>query len=203
MPDKIERQVRYLEANPDIHMLSGSMLYIDESGQQVDRQTTLLAGERTFSGLMQNGCTVYGPTVMCRVATLRRLGGYDKRSRIEDYAAALCFTQAGYRVMVLDEVYTQYRRHGNNWTGNPVWSERLQLGQIFRSTPEYGEFIRHNLRGYFRDLAGNRKRAALRLLMNEPIAWTWNDVGVGIVKLLTPHSILRRMKRHRTTEHAA
>jgi alpha-1,3-rhamnosyltransferase len=190
LEDKVERQVRYLEANPDVHMLAGGLQFIDASGRVMERELKVRAGDQTFSDLMRNGCSVYGPTVMSRVETLRRLNGFDSRSRIEDYTTALHFARAGYRVVVLDEVLTQYRRHESNWTSKPIWAERLELGQIFRSTPEYRQFVRHSLRGYFRDLAGSNKIAACRLLMNEPIAWTWDDVGIGMLKLATPKRLL-------------
>jgi alpha-1,3-rhamnosyltransferase len=155
-------------------------------------------GEVTFRSLMLTGCNVSGPTVMTRTETLRALGGYDERVRVEDYSMALQFTAAGHRVVNTGEVYTLYRRHGNNWTARPIFEDRWLIGQRFRQTPEYPGFVRQNLAGYFRWLAGDRKRDALRLLFSEPVAWTWRDVGVGLIKLLVPAPLLAWRRRRRS-----
>jgi len=198
LPDKIERQVMFLEANPDVHMVCGGIQAIDENDHDLGFAANR-PGEVTFKGLMRNGCSVQGPTVMSRTDTLRHVGGYDENVRVEDYAMALRFTHDGHRVVCLDEVYTKYRRHGKNWTSRPIWPERIEIGYTYRHDPEYAAFVRCNLRGYFRWLAGQRKGDALRLMLKEPIAWTWDDVGVGLIKLMVPASVLRWRQRRSGT----
>lgn len=196
LPEKTEQQVSVLEANPDVHSVCGAMSAIDQNDRPLDYPLNNGSpGEVTFESLMRTGCSVQGPTVMYRAETLRKMGGFDESVRIEDYAMALHFTLAGYRVINTGEVCVLYRRHGNNWTSSPIYHDRWLIGQRFRHTAEYPAFVRHNLAGYFRWLAGDRKRDALRLLMSEPIAWTWNDVGVGLVKLLVPATLIRLLRR--------
>jgi alpha-1,3-rhamnosyltransferase len=205
LPDKTERQVAYLEARPEIHTICGRMEAIDENGNGIPYAVNNgEPGEVTFQSLMLTGCSVQGPTVMHRTETLRQLGGFDESVRVEDYAAALQFTSAGHRVVNTGETYTLYRRHGDNWTSKPIYHDRWLVGQRFRHTPEYVGFVRHNLAGYFRWLSGHRKRDALHLLRTEPIAWTWSDVGVGLIKLFIPSSIVRwRERRNGGGEHNA
>lgn len=194
LPDKVERQVAFLESHPEVHMISGQMRVIDEEGRPSDWQARRHAGEVTFEDLMRDGCMVNGPTLMCRTEALRAVGGYDPNVKIEDYSLALAFTHRGLKVVARDEVDTLYRRHGNNWTARPVWAERLEIGRVYRSHPEYKAFVRRNLAGYFRHLAGHDKRRALKLLREEPLAWTLDDVGVGLLKLLVPRSLLGRYR---------
>jgi alpha-1,3-rhamnosyltransferase len=197
LPEKIERQVLHMQQNPSIHMLSGAMEVIDASGRSTGTIVKSAPGEKSFERLMSEGCSVHGPTVMCRTETLRALGGYDARTRIEDYAAALHFSKSGYRVVVLDEVCAKYRRHSTNWTGKNIWLDRRELGRIFHKTPQYRSYVKHNLRGYFRYLSGRDKRAAIELLLNEPIAWSWSDIGIGLFKLMVPGFILRAQTKER------
>jgi alpha-1,3-rhamnosyltransferase len=195
LPDKTERQVRYLEANPDVHLVCGQVDVIDEHGRPGGWPATRRPGEVTFDDLMRNGCNVSGPTILCRTDTLRAIGGYDEQALIEDYSLALRLTHMGYRAVCLDEVVTHYRRHGGNWTTRPIWEERRRVGQPYRRTPQYRDFARCNLAGYFRHLAGRRKREALQLLWQEPFVWSWRELGIGLMKLALPASLQQRSNR--------
>ena len=128
---------------------------------------------------------------MGRTEAMRAVGGYDESLPYEDFPMALRLTFRGHRVVNTGEVYTRYRRHGNNWTQRPIFDEQYKLAQYYRHSQEYRSFVRHNLRGYFRWLAVDRKRDALRLLFKEPIEWSLFDVGVGLIKLVIPVSAFR------------
>ena len=116
LPHKTAKQVAFLEANPDVHLVSGQVECIDADGKATGPTVEPRPGEVTFMDLMSWGCSVYGPTVMTRVPTLRDIGGYDETLRVEDYSMALELTRQGRRVVALPDVLTLYRRHGNNWT---------------------------------------------------------------------------------------
>lgn len=190
LPDKIERQVRFLEGNPGVHMVSGNVEVIDENGARINRTSNFRPGEVTFAKLMRNDTGVLGPTVMCRTATLRSVGGYDEKLRVEDFAMALKFAQSGYRIVNANETFTRYRKHGRNWTSSPLLDETIEIGRAFcRTDDEYKLFIRSYLRGCFRLLAGRDNRKAVKLLCEQPIAWTWDDVGVGLCKLMIPPAV--------------
>lgn len=195
LPDKMERQVRCLESNPDVHTVCGGLEAID-ADDNATREYVFEwpAGDVTFESLMTKGCSVNGPTALYRTATLREFGGFDEQARVYDYVTALHFTRKGRRVVYIDEKFVKYRRHGANWTSRPIWHDRWLIGQRFRDTPYYSDFIRANLPGYFRSLAAAEKRKALHLLFTEPIAWTWHDVGVGLLKLAIPTPLLLWMR---------
>jgi alpha-1,3-rhamnosyltransferase len=193
LPTKIEHQVAFFESHPDVHLICGAMTAIDSEGNPCDWQPNNgTPGEVTFESLMLEGCSVQSPTVMYRTETLREFGGFDERVRLDDYVMSLLFSRAGRTVHNTGEMYTLYRRHAGNWSGKPLWHDRWLVGQFFRDSPLYAEFIKNNLSGYFRHLAGNRKREAINLLLREPIEWTWNDVGIGLIKLVLPASLARR-----------
>lgn len=195
LPEKIARQVRFMEANEDVHMVCGRICAIDENGRAFTRHSDFAPGEVTFQKLVRSEMRVYGPTVMCRTETMKRLGGYDEKIPIEDFAMALRFAQHGHRVMALDEVFTLYRRHSGNWTNRTVWPEALEVGRAYLGAADYVTYVRAHARGYFRWLAGTNKRDAIRVLRSEPIAWTWDDVGVGMLKLLVPPLLLKCRRR--------
>ena len=196
LPDKTAKQVEFLEAHPDVHLVSGQVRGIDAEDRPAGRHSLERPGEATFSDLMALGCFVYGPTIMCRVQTLRDMGGYDESLRIEDYSLALRLAYEGRRVMVLDEDLTLYRRHSASWTSRSIEPELAEIGAKFRHTPEYPAFYRHHFPlSFWRLVKNGRKRQALRLLKSEPVPWTWENMGRGLVRMLIPYGLVKGYRR--------
>lgn len=193
LPDKLAAQVAHLQEYSDIHMLGGWYECIDGNGQPVNIETPKYTGETTFKELMTVGNQhLLGPTLMFRVSTLREVGGYDESLRIEDYAIALKLTFRGYRAAVLPKLLAFYRRHETNWTSHNIESELYEIGYAYRHTPEYKSFYRHHFpQSFWRLVKDGHKFKALRLLRTEPVPWTWNNVGRGLMRLLIPYSLIQ------------
>lgn len=192
LPEKTSKQVAFLEENPDVHLVSGQVEGIDSEGQPAARHRLERPGEASFADLMSLGCFVYGPTIMCRVRTLRDIGGFDESMRIEDYSLALRLTYEGRRVFVLAEDLTLYRRHGASWTSRSIEPELGEIGAKFRHTPEYRFFYRHHFPlAFWRLVKDGHKSQALRLLYSEPVPWTWANVGRGLLRMFIPYSLIR------------
>src|SRR6202165_3544641 len=120
-------------------------------------------GEPTFTELMTEGNFVPGPTTMCRISTLRELGGFDETIRIEDYPLVLKLTYNGYRVVLLPDSLTLYRTHGSNWSRS-IDAELYEVGVAYRHTPEYRAFYRRYFpMTFWRLVKDGHKLEALRL----------------------------------------
>jgi glycosyltransferase involved in cell wall biosynthesis len=190
--DKTAKQVAFLEANPDVALVSGQIGCIDAEGSPLDLAVVVRPGDVSFSDLMSYGCFVYGPTTMCRVETLRAVGGYDESLRIEDYSIALKLAHQGRRIVALPDVLTLYRRHGNNWTAGSVDLDVAAIGAKYRHTPEYRAFYRRSFPMAFWQLVRDgRKREAMHVLLTEPVRWDWSNVGRGMLRMLIPYSMVR------------
>jgi alpha-1,3-rhamnosyltransferase len=195
LPEKAARQVAFLEANPDVVLLSGQVSCIDADDKPINPAVVVRPGEVTFADLMRYGCFVYGPTIMCRTATLREIGGYDESLHIEDYSLALRLTNEGRRVVALPDVLTLYRRHGNNWTAGSIAPLLAAIGAKYRHTPEYRHFYRqHFPLSFWRLVKDGYKLKAMRVLLSEPVAWNWSDVGRGMLRMLIPYSLIRLVR---------
>jgi len=194
--DRVERQVAFMEANPHVDMMCGNSVVIDEHGRLLGVPSNNRPGlEVTFNYLMETGNVVHGPTVMVRTEALREEGGYDESLLLEDYPLALSFAHKGRRIVHTGELYTLWRLHANNASQRQGYDEHLKIGRIYRETPGYPRYARRQFKGYFRMLAGERKSDAIGLLRTEPIAWSWDDVGIGILKLALPPDLLRRLRK--------
>ena len=195
-PNKTAVQVSFLESNPDVHLVSAQVQPIDIEGNLSARYLPERPGDATFRDLMSLGCFVYGPTVMCRVQSLRELGGYDETLRIEDYSLALRMAYEYRRIVVLGEDLTFYRRHPQNWTAKSILPELAEIGAKYRHTPEYVAFYRHQFPlSFWRLVKDGQKRQALQLLVSEPVPWTWKNVGRGLVRMLIPYGLIRIYRR--------
>jgi len=194
--DKVERQVAFMEANPHVDMVCGNSVTIDEHGRLLGVSNNNRSGlEMTFKHLMEAGNAVHGPTVMVRTKALLEEGGYDESMLLEDYPLALSFAHRGRRIVHTGELYTLWRLHADNSSNRQGYDEFLKIGHVYRETPEYPSYVRRHFKGYFRMLAGERKSDAIRLLRTEPIAWSWDDVGIGMLKLALPPGLLRRLRK--------
>jgi alpha-1,3-rhamnosyltransferase len=199
LPEKTACEVSFLEANPNVDLVSGQIECIDADGNRIHPPLVVRPGEVSFGDLMAYGCFVYGPTAMCRTEMLRAIGGYDESLRIEDYSLALKLTYDGRRVVSLPDVLTLYRRHGNNWTAGSVAPELAEIGNRYRNTPEYRVFYQRNFPlSFWQLVADGHKRQALRTLLTEPVPWTWANVGRGLARMLIPYALVRAYRALRS-----
>ena len=105
LPDRFERQVAHLEANPDIVALGRALASIDARGQSLDRVRRCALG-----GSMLRGTPLLHPTVMLRRSVLEKhaIGYRAEYIYAEAYFLWLELSRLG-RLAALDEVAYLYR----------------------------------------------------------------------------------------------
>jgi alpha-1,3-rhamnosyltransferase len=123
MLDKIERQVNYLESDPDCSLVFGKVYMVDSQGQIIEGFTVVDPVEDPvksvqFEGLIERNC-IPAPSIMYRKDKWEECGGYDEDSLIEDWGLWLAFAYSG-KIVYLDEYFAYYRWHGSNLTTNTL-----------------------------------------------------------------------------------
>jgi hypothetical protein len=118
LPDRLERQLAYLDANPDVALVAGGIVLIDERGREFDREP----GRATLAG---RNDIVHG-TVAMRTSAFRELGGY-RLDQAEDYDLWLRF-QERYGVAAIEEPVIRYRFHPGQFSVTKL--ERQALGAL-------------------------------------------------------------------------
>jgi Glycosyl transferase family 2 len=110
-PDRLQRQMDFVEANPEVALLGGAYVVIDGNGTV---STTLRkpARESQIKAMMRRGHNAFlHPTVVMRKDAFHNLGGYRSAFRhAEDYDLWLRFVER-YRVANLLEPLIYYRVH--------------------------------------------------------------------------------------------
>jgi hypothetical protein len=103
LPDRLERQLAFLDAHPDVALLGGGIVLVDEQGREFDREAAPLA-----PSLVDRNDLVHGSVVM-RADAFRALGGY-RLDQAEDYDLWLRF-QERFGVAAVEEPVIRYRFH--------------------------------------------------------------------------------------------
>ena len=111
-PERLARQVAFLDASPDVALVGAQVAYIDAAGAPTgERSNFPTAPEAVSTALASRGCVIRHPTVLARKATLAAAGGYRPVcDRAEDYDLWLRLAERA-RLANLPEVLLDYRVH--------------------------------------------------------------------------------------------
>jgi len=123
MPDKIERQVNYMESDPDCSLVFGKVHMVDNNSQIIEGLTVVdpvedVVGSVPFEKLIEGNC-IPAASVMYKKEAWEQCGKYDENSIIEDWGLWLEFAYSG-KIVYLDEYFAYYRWHGDNLTSNTL-----------------------------------------------------------------------------------
>jgi hypothetical protein len=120
LPDRLERQLAYLDRHPDVALLGGGIVLVDEAGREFDREPASFA-----PNLSERNELVHG-TVCMRTEAFRALGGY-RLDQAEDYDLWLRFEERFGIAAVADPVI-RYRFHPGQFSVTKL--ERQALGAL-------------------------------------------------------------------------
>ena len=108
VPDRLERQVTWLEANPSVAALGGSIISIDRNDRKLRLHIYPVGSVRT---LMLRGPAIAHPTAMMRKSVLTAIGGYRTAFDVaEDYDMWLRMAEKA-DIANIPAVLTYYRLH--------------------------------------------------------------------------------------------
>jgi glycosyltransferase involved in cell wall biosynthesis len=111
-PDRLTRQVAYLDAHPDVVCLGTRVELIDDIGAEIDRHDHPLTHEEIDRDLLRGiGWSIVHPSAMFRRDAFERVGRYDTRYRTgQDLDLFLRLAEIG-RLANLPERLLKYRQH--------------------------------------------------------------------------------------------
>jgi len=117
MLDKIEKQVRFLEENPDYDMLFGKVYMVDEKSQIIKDMKIFEPFDEPvkpipFELLIENN-RVPAPSMIMRRDIWEKCGGYNENVIIEDFDLWLKIAYYG-KIVYLNDYFAYYRWHWQN-----------------------------------------------------------------------------------------
>ena len=142
MPERFERQVRFLDDNQDVGIVGSRFWSMSEDLKVVNWSNEVPTSPSEIERTLLDTCCIGHPTVMMRRRVVETIGGYrqDAESRsVEDYEMWLRAVSKGIKIANLPDYLLRYREHGGQVTA--------------RTRGEQGEnFVR--IRDEYRSLSG-------------------------------------------------
>lgn len=133
LPDRLELQVAFMEAHPDVSVLSSAAHMIDENDQIIGLSVPTIDLERGKRAFDPNYfVNIIHPTAMYRKNDVLRLGGYRK-FLLDDRDLWGRMVTAGYKIAVSPDPVLLHRRHSSIMT--------TKIREIF----EVGDYIDFNI----------------------------------------------------------
>lgn len=118
LPQRLQRQMDYLQAHPEIDVLGTFSEDIDESGRRTGRIRRMPVGVRKNADLVWTNPVIH-PTVVFRADKIKQLAGYDETlRRRQDYDLWFRVVASGMKIDNLPEVLLLYRETAETFRKN-------------------------------------------------------------------------------------
>ncbi len=189
LPEKLEKQVAYLDEHPGVGMVVCQAVVIDSDGHplaSVPMLASNLAPEDLSLGALSIRCTIGNTSmVMCRQCTLSTVGGFDPEIRYGEDWDLYIRVSAWTRIAQIAEALSCTRYHDSN-----QW--RLVKRELLAPTLE--DHLRILSRAYAilpegMDLSSRRAKAEARVYRKCAIAaLAWGEYERGIEWLASARS---------------
>jgi glycosyltransferase involved in cell wall biosynthesis len=112
MPDRLEKQLHFLQAHPEIALVGSAMTTINESGEEVGASSVPITANAIMTSLIL--CPPCSHIWLARRELYERLEGYREMAVAEDYDFLLRAITSGFKIANLPERLTRVRvRPGN------------------------------------------------------------------------------------------
>jgi len=151
--DKIEKQVKFMEENPQIAACYGNILNINEHGEILPFYQQYFTKYNTYSfdDIVMGRQYIYALTEMIRKDVFEKVGPFDEAYMLEDLNLWLKLTHSGYQVACLKYLMGFYRSHPNNMTKQRkvMKQARLKLLKQYKNEKIYMRGVINTYRHFY------------------------------------------------------
>lgn len=165
MPDRIEKQVSYMQAHPEVHVLGGAIREFNDEGT-TDRVKLMPKTQQEVMSYVKNRNPLNHMTVMFRRSAILEVGNYQHFPYLEDYSLWSRMLSKGYQIRNIDEILVKARtsmalvkrRSGWAYFKDFARLRRFQHELGLTTKPEYlismaGTFVVLMQPGFMKELA--------------------------------------------------
>ena len=108
MPDRIEKQVAYMEAHPEVHVLGGAIREFNDEGT-TDRVKLMPKTQEEILAYVKNRNPLNHMTVMFRKSAILEVGNYQHFPYLEDYSLWSRMLSKNYQIRNIDDILVKAR----------------------------------------------------------------------------------------------
>lgn len=177
LPDRLEKQVAYLQDKPEVGICAGNIALIDADGRLLAKRNRVRSFRRLdFDDVFcSDKAGAPAPTLLFRREILEQVGCFDPSIRLEDLLVELKITRAGYFIDVLPDVLAHYRVHATNTYKNRRFMIEtvLETYARFADHPAYAQACARFRNSMLLKCARDDKSLAWELLKGLPLRH-WN-----------------------------
>jgi len=144
LPNRLERQIAFVERHPRIAVAGSLVYYIGEDGRVLGAATSSLATPRDFERHLRAGkpIALHHPSVILRKDVVLAVGGYRPEFwPADDYDLWARIAEQDHLILVQQEYLVKYRIHG----ASTSIAGAAQAGQRVRWAKECATRRRHGL----------------------------------------------------------
>ena len=139
LPERLQRQVQFMTAHPEVAVLGAGVEYMDQNGRTLGRGVRPQQHEELVQKILREA-PFYHPSVMVRRAFYEALGGYDERLRRgQDYDLWLRGRHR-FRFHNLTEPLIRYRLPQKLSIKPILWATYVLFRTVCRERTSLGHF---------------------------------------------------------------
>ena len=189
-PDRLEKQVAWIEHHPEVGFFGGNVIKIDEHGDPLPQKRQRHHPERMLNfedAFLERVEAPQTATLLFRKEAIEQVGGFDPDIRLEDLYIGLKITEAGWMMGAMEDTMAYYRVHPTNTVKNLHFMQQavLKTYACFSHHPSYPDVLAAWFNHQFLKAANRDKKLALECLKQLPLSY-WNMKTLrGIWRLLT------------------
>lgn len=106
--NRLQEQVDFFDSHPDVDVVSGTEIVVDNDGNERGLKTPSIKGHVTFEDMVKIN-RVLTATVMMRMSVFTRFGTYDESHLFEDYHMWLKLLKNGGKIFNTSNMWAYYR----------------------------------------------------------------------------------------------
>lgn len=108
-PERLEKELAYLEAHPDCDLVASAREDIDENSVAINKFCGVMVSDKTVNKILKYGNIITHSTVMVKTSILKKLNGYRSFRSAQDYDVWLRMVSMNCKFHLMPEVLTKYR----------------------------------------------------------------------------------------------
>ncbi len=180
VPERLARQVAYLDAHRACVCVWSRVLLIDADGDPLREMGDRLTHEEIDAALLGGeGQVLYHCAILARTDAIRALGGYRDYETVEDLDLFLRLAEVG-RLANLPEPLMRYRQHPKSVGHARMADQQRAIGRVLAAA--------RARRGLPAKVNGFHAPARALSLAEQEEKWAWWALGAGHVRNARKHA---------------